>query len=73
MTQPGANVDVAGVLVAGPLNLASMGALHASEMYARNVFNFLSLMLDKEGVLKLDWTDELIAKTCLSPVVAQPA
>ncbi len=73
LTQPGANVDVAGVLVAGPLNLASMGALHASEMYARNVFNFLSLMLDKEGVLKLDWTDELIAKTCLSPVVAQLA
>ena len=66
LTQPGENVDVAGVVVAGPLNLASMGALHASEMYARNVFNFLALMLDKEGQLKLDWDDELIAKTCLT-------
>ena len=66
LTEPGENVDVAGVLVAGPLNLASMGALHASEMYARNVFNFLALMLDKEGQLKLDWDDELIAKTCIT-------
>ena len=55
-----------GVLISGPLNLASQGAMHASEMYARNVFNFLSLMIDKEGVFKLDWDDELIAKTCLT-------
>jgi len=43
--------------IAGPLNLASMGALHASEMYARNVFNFLALMLGKDGALNLDWND----------------
>jgi NAD(P) transhydrogenase subunit alpha len=73
LTRPGENVDVAGVVVAGPLNLASMGALHASEMYARNVFNFLSLMLDKEGQLKLDWNDELIAKTCLTHAGEVPA
>jgi NAD(P) transhydrogenase subunit alpha len=44
-TRPGENIDIGGVTVAGPLNLASMGALHASEMYARNVYNFLALML----------------------------
>ena len=66
LTQPGETLDIKGVVVAGPLNLASMGALHASEMYARNVLNFLSLMLDKEGALALDWNDELIAKTCLA-------
>jgi NAD(P) transhydrogenase subunit alpha len=65
-TRPGETIDVGGVTIAGPLNLASMGALHASEMYARNVFNFLALMIDKEGALKLDWDDELIAKTCLT-------
>ncbi|MEO8161323.1 MAG: NAD(P) transhydrogenase subunit alpha [Arenimonas sp.] len=64
-TRPGENIDVGGVMVAGPLNLASMGALHASEMYARNVYNFLALMLAKDGQLALDWTDELVAKTCL--------
>jgi H+-translocating NAD(P) transhydrogenase subunit alpha len=65
-TRPGENVDVGGVTVAGPLNLASMGALHASEMYARNVYNFLALMLGKDGELKLDWDDELLAKTCIA-------
>jgi NAD(P) transhydrogenase subunit alpha len=65
-TRPGETIDVDGVVIAGPLNLASMGALHASEMYARNVFNFLSLMLGKDGALALDWNDELIAKTCLA-------
>lgn len=66
LTRPGETIDSAGVTIAGPLNLASMGALHASEMYARNVFNFLALMLDKEGALQLNWDDELIAKTCLT-------
>ena len=50
------------VTVAGPLNLASMGALHASEMYARNAYNFVSLLL-KDGALAFDWEDELLAKT----------
>ncbi len=51
-----------GVVVAGPLNLASQGALHASEMYARNLYNFASLLL-KDGALAFDWDDELLAKT----------
>ncbi|WP_054660469.1 NAD(P) transhydrogenase subunit alpha [Stenotrophomonas pictorum] len=61
-TQPGQTVEVGGVTVAGPLNLASMGAVHASEMYARNVYNFVALFL-KNGALAFDWNDELLAKT----------
>jgi H+-translocating NAD(P) transhydrogenase subunit alpha len=66
LTKANENNEINGVLIAGPINLASMGAMHASEMYARNVFNFLSLMIHKEGAFKLDWEDELIAKTCLT-------
>ena len=65
LTQPGDTVFSNGVAVIGPLNLPSMGAIHSSEMYARNLFNFLSLML-KDGALNLDWSDELIEKTCLT-------
>ena len=54
-----------GVTVAGPIDLASLGALHASEMYARNVYNFLALSL-KDGALALDWDDELIAKSAIA-------
>jgi len=62
LTQPGETVDHNGVTIAGPLNLASLGAVHASEMYARNVYNFVSLFL-REGALNFDWQDELLAKT----------
>ena len=63
LTRPGDNVSHGGVLVSGPLNLASSGAMHASDMFARNVLNFVSLMIDKAGALHFDWNDELLAKT----------
>jgi NAD(P) transhydrogenase subunit alpha len=79
LTRPGETVESGGVIVAGPLNLASSGAVHASEMYARNVLNFVSLFVtedaSREGRLALDWNDELLAKTIwpervVAPVVA---
>ncbi len=63
LTVPGDNVVHGGVTVSGPLNLASSGAMHASDMFARNVFNFVSLLLKKDGSLHFDWNDELLAKT----------
>ncbi|HSX59305.1 MAG TPA: Re/Si-specific NAD(P)(+) transhydrogenase subunit alpha [Tahibacter sp.] len=54
-----------GVTVIGPVNLAASAPIHASEMYSRNLFNFIELSL-KDGALTLDWDDELIAKTCLT-------
>jgi NAD(P) transhydrogenase subunit alpha len=71
LTKPGETVDINGVTVAGPLNLASSGALHASEMYARNVFNFVSLLV-KNGAVAFDWNDELLAKT-VWPAVPESA
>ena len=67
LTHPGETIERDGVVIAGPLNLASMGAVHASEMYARNVLNFVSLFVteaaSKDERLALDWDDELLAKT----------
>ena len=62
LTRPGETIEHDGVAVAGPLDVASSGALHASEMYARNVYNFASLLLC-EGAIAFDWNDELLAKT----------
>ena len=61
-TVPGETVEVGGVVVDGPLNLASLGAVHASEMYARNLYNFVALFV-KDGAIAFDWDDELLAKT----------
>ncbi|MGA8277955.1 MAG: Re/Si-specific NAD(P)(+) transhydrogenase subunit alpha [Rhodanobacteraceae bacterium] len=54
-----------GVSVIGPVNLPASVPVHASEMYARNLYNFLELSL-ADGALNLDWNDEVIAKTCLT-------
>ncbi|MFC0677217.1 NAD(P) transhydrogenase subunit alpha [Lysobacter korlensis] len=66
LTVPGQNAEVGGVTIAGPLNLASQGAVHASEMFARNVFNFVSLFI-AEGGVAFDWGDELLAHTVWPP------
>ncbi len=65
LTRAGETVVHNAVTIIGPVNLPSQGAIHASDMYARNLFNFAALML-KDGALTLDWDDELIAKTCLT-------
>jgi NAD(P) transhydrogenase subunit alpha len=70
LTRPGETIDHGGVTIAGPLNLASSGAVHASEMYARNVYNFVSLLI-ADGALSFDWDDELLAKTVWPERVAQ--
>ncbi|MBS3897072.1 NAD(P) transhydrogenase subunit alpha [Silanimonas sp.] len=63
LTRPGETIEHAGVVLAGPLNLASSGALHASEMYARNLLNFVGLFL-KDGTLAFDWNDDLLTGSC---------
>lgn len=65
LTRPGERVEHHGVLILGPLNVAAGAPLHASEMYARNVLNFLDLLV-REGALQPDYDDELVSKTCLT-------
>ncbi len=72
LTEPGKEKDCNGVLVAGPINLASMGAVHASEMYARNLLNFLTLMIAEDGTIRIPFDDELVAKTCIAHDGAEP-
>ncbi|WP_287373045.1 Re/Si-specific NAD(P)(+) transhydrogenase subunit alpha [Oceanithermus sp.] len=65
VTKPGETVQVGDVRVVGPLNLPSALAVHASEMYAKNLHNFLELILTEEGGLELDWDDEILAGSVL--------
>ena len=53
------------VLLIGPTHITSRMPVHASEMIARNLFNFISPFI-KEGALTLDWEDEVLAGTCLT-------
>ncbi|HIA28311.1 MAG TPA: Re/Si-specific NAD(P)(+) transhydrogenase subunit alpha [Planctomycetes bacterium] len=53
-----------GVTILGPTNLPSEMAGHASQMYGKNLTNFLELLFDGEGALDLD-TDDEIVKACM--------
>ncbi len=65
LTKPGETISHADVTIAGPLNLPSMAPLHASEMYSRNLHNFLDLII-AEGAINLNWEDDLVAATAIT-------
>ena len=65
LTNPGTTVTHNGVLVDGPLNLASEAATHASEMYAHNLLSLLELLVEGEN-LKIDREDEVVEGTLLT-------
>src|SRR3569833_2777776 len=61
LSKPDQTVTVHGVTIMGPTNLPGALAVDASSLYARNLFDFVSLMVDKKaGTLNLDWNDEII-------------
>jgi NAD(P) transhydrogenase subunit alpha len=66
LTRAGETVEHNGVKIVGAVNLGSSLSYHASEMYARNLYNFLKPAIDKAGELAIDWEDEVFAKSCLT-------
>ncbi len=50
-----------GVTIVGETNLAALVAADASALYARNVLDFLKLIVTKEGGLKIDLEDDIVA------------
>jgi NAD(P) transhydrogenase subunit alpha len=65
LTQSGETVKVHGVTIVGPQNLPSRVAFHASQMYAKNLQSFLSLLVSADGVLTGEFTDEILASSLL--------
>ena len=53
-----------GVTIVGETNLPALVAADASALYARNVLDFLKLILPKEGALQVDMNDDIVA-ACL--------
>jgi NAD(P) transhydrogenase subunit alpha len=64
-TKPGETIRVGEVTLAAPLNVPSLLGADASNLYAKNVAQFLELML-KDNIVTIDWTDEVLAKTALT-------
>ncbi len=64
LSEAGRTVTKHGVLLVGETNLPSMVAADASALYARNVIDFLKLVIDDAGALKIDLEDDIV-KACL--------
>jgi H+-translocating NAD(P) transhydrogenase subunit alpha len=64
-TQPGQSVQIGQVTINAPLNVPSLLAEHASELYAKNQYNLIELFV-KDGAINIDWTDEVLAKSALT-------
>jgi NAD(P) transhydrogenase subunit alpha len=67
LSRPDAVVEVQGVSIMGFTNLPARLATDTSSLYARNLFNFVSLIVDpKTGALALDWNDEIVRGAALT-------
>jgi len=65
LSQPDEEVDVDGVTVLAPTNLPATVPAHASRLYAKNLTNFLKLLIVDDQV-RLDLTDPIIADTLVT-------
>jgi len=65
LTKAGETVVEHNVKIVGPVNLPASLGRHASEMYARNLFNFVKPAIE-EGELNIDWEDEVFANSVLT-------
>jgi H+-translocating NAD(P) transhydrogenase subunit alpha len=55
-----------GVTIVGDTNLPALVAADASALYARNVLDFLKLIINKEGALHVDMQDDIVAACLMS-------
>jgi NAD(P) transhydrogenase subunit alpha len=64
-TRPGETFEVGQVTIVAPVNVPSLLGEDASELYAKNQYNLLALMM-KDNIVKIDWDDEILSKTVLT-------
>jgi len=65
LSKAGETVEHKGVAIVAPVNIAGQVAGNASHLYAKNLQNFLDLIIT-DGAVKLDWEDEIVKGCGLS-------
>ncbi len=67
LAKPGEVAQVNGVKIVGHLNVPGRLAASASELYARNIYAFLEILIDKTTkALAIKWDDEIVKGTALT-------
>ena len=65
LTRPGVTQTLGGVTLMAPMNLPAEVPVHASQLYARNILNFLALIVKKDQIA-VDLGDEVLAGACVA-------
>jgi NAD(P) transhydrogenase subunit alpha len=65
LTQAGRTIREYGVMIIGPQNLPARIPFHTSQMYAKNLQSFLTLLIDKDGAVIKEFTDEILTTSLL--------
>jgi len=66
LTEAGCDFLRHNVRIVGPLNVPSLMPVHASQLYSKNILNFLGLITSIEGALNLNFDDDIVAGTCIT-------
>jgi NAD(P) transhydrogenase subunit alpha len=65
-TKFGETVTSHGVTILGPTNIAATIPVHASQMYSKNIVTLVGEFVDKEGVLNLDFENDVVGPSTVT-------
>ena len=66
LTKDRETVVVHDVTIIGSSDLAQQVPMHASQLYAKNIMNFLKVLITEEGALNLDFENEILDSSCIA-------
>jgi H+-translocating NAD(P) transhydrogenase subunit alpha len=66
LTKPGEVIEINGVTIIGLFNIPSRLSADASALYAKNVLNFVTPMMNAEKQFEVNWQDDIISATVLT-------
>ena len=66
LTELGQTIVAHGITIMGPENLAATIPTHGSQMYGKNMETLLFHLIDADGALQLDFSDEIVFETVIA-------
>jgi NAD(P) transhydrogenase subunit alpha len=66
LTQDNQTIVAHGVTIIGDSDLAQQVPMHASQLFAKNIHNFLKVLITHDGILNLDLDNEILGSSCIA-------
>lgn len=66
LTKDNETIVVNQITIIGNSDLAQLVPMHASQLYSKNLLNFLKVLISEEGTINLDMENEIIRSSCIA-------